>query len=283
MKHEVHLQQGTIRYREDGTGEPLLFVHGVVVNGDLWRKVVPRLSKDFRCIVPDWPLGSHEIPMSADADLSPPGLARLVVDFMDALGLETVTLVGNDTGGAVCQMVAAEYPDRVSRLVLTSCDLYDRFPPPVFKPLAKLVKMPGATWLIAQSLRPRFAQRLPIAFGWVTKRLPEKDVVESYLAPGRASRGVRRDLGKVFGSVDARYTIEAAQKLEQNFDKPVLLAWATEDKLFPIEYARRFADTLPNATLEEIDDSYTFIAEDQPERLADVIATFIRRPAAVSA
>jgi pimeloyl-ACP methyl ester carboxylesterase len=283
MKHEVHLSQGTIRYREDGTGEPLLFVHGVVVNGDLWRKVVPRLSKDFRCIVPDWPLGSHEIPMSADADLSPPGLARLVVDFMDALGLETVTLVGNDTGGAVCQMVAAEYPDRVSRLVLTSCDLYDRFPPPVFKPLAKLVKMPGATWLIAQSLRPRFAQRLPIAFGWVTKRLPEKDVVESYLAPGRASRGVRRDLGKVFGSVDARYTIEAAQKLEQNFDKPVLLAWATEDKLFPIEYARRFADALPNATLEEIDDSYTFIAEDQPERLADVIATFVRRSAAVSA
>ena len=110
MKHEVHLSQGTIRYREDGTGEPLLFVHGVVVNGDLWRKVVPRLSKDFRCIVPDWPLGSHETPMSADADLSPPGLARLVVDFMDALGLETVTLVGNDTGGALCQLVATRIP-----------------------------------------------------------------------------------------------------------------------------------------------------------------------------
>ena len=100
MKHEVHLPQGTIRYREDGTGEPLLFVHGVVVNGSLWRKVVPQLSKDFRCIVPDWPLGAHEVPMSADADLSPPALAKLVVDFMDALGLESATLVGNDTGGA---------------------------------------------------------------------------------------------------------------------------------------------------------------------------------------
>ena len=282
MKHEVHLSQGTIRYREDGTGEPLLFVHGVVVNGDLWRKVVPRLSKDFRCIAPDWPLGSHEIPMSADADLSPPGLARLVVDFMDALGLETVTLVGNDTGGAVCQLVAAEYPDRVSRLVLTSCDLYDRFPPPVFKPLAALVKVPGATWLIAQSLRPRFAQRLPIAFGWVAKRHPEPEIVDSYLAPGRSSRGVRRDLGKVFGSVDARYTIEAARKLE-SFEKPVLLAWAAEDKLFPLEYAKRFAEAVPDGTLEEIGDSYTFIAEDQPERLADVIASFVRRPATVSA
>ena len=282
MKHEVHLKQGTIRYREDGTGEPLLFVHGVVVNGDLWGKVVPRLSKDFRCIVPDWPLGSHEIPMSPDADLTPPGLAQLVIDFMDALGLEAVTLVGNDTGGAVCQMVAAAHPDRVTRLVLTSCDLYDRFPPPVFKPLAKLVRMPGALWLIGQSLRPRFAQRSPLAFGWVTKRHPEKAVVESWLAPGRASRGVRRDLSKVFGSVDARYTIEAAQKLE-SFDKPVLLAWATEDKLFPLEYARRFANALPNATLEEIPDSYTFIPQDQPEVLADTIAAFVRRPAAVSA
>ena len=282
MKHEVHLSQGTIRYREDGNGEPLLFVHGVVVNGDLWRKVVLRLSKDFRCIVPDWPLGSHEIPMSADADLTPPGLARLVVDFMDALGLETVTLVGNDTGGAICQLVASEYPDRVARLVLTSCDLYDRFPPPVFKPLAKVVKIPGATWLITQSLRPRMAQRLPIAFGWVTKRLPEQSVVDSYLEPGRSSGGVRRDLAKVFGSVDARYTIEAAEKLK-SFGKPVLLAWASEDKLFPVEYARRLASELPDATIEEIPDSYTFIAEDQPERLADVIAAFVRRPAAVSA
>ena len=282
MKHEAHLSQGTIRYREDGTGEPLLFVHGVVVNGGLWRKVVPRLSKDFRCIVPDWPLGSHEIPMAADADLTPPGLAQLVIDFMDALGLETVTLVGNDTGGAICQMVAAKHPDRVARLILTSCDLYDRFPPPVFKPLAKAVRFPGALWLIGQSLRPRLAQRSPLAFGWVMKRLPEKAVIDSYLSPGRASRGVRRDLGKVFGSVDARYTIEAAKKLE-SFDKPVLLAWAVEDKLFPLEYARRFAAAVPDGTVEEIEDSYTFIAEDQPERLAEVIAAFVRRPATVSA
>jgi pimeloyl-ACP methyl ester carboxylesterase len=220
--------------------------------------------------------------MSDDADLSPPCLAKLVIDFMDALGLETVTLVGNDTGGAVCQLVAAEYPERVSRLVLTSCDPYDRFPPPVFKPLATVVKMPGATWLISQSLRPRFAQRLPIAFGWVTKRHPEQAIVDSWLAPGRSSRGVRRDLAKVFGSVDARYTIEAAEKLE-SFEKPVLLAWAVEDKLFPLEYAKRFAEAVPDGTLEEITDSYTFVPEDQPERLAEAIASFVRRPATVSA
>lgn len=282
MKHELHLPQGTIRYREDGSGEPLLFVHGVVVNGDLWRNVVPRLSKDFRCIVPDWPLGSHEVPMAEDADLTPPGLAKLVVDAIDALGLESVTLVGNDTGGAISQIVAAEYPERVSRLVLTSCDVYDRFFPPLFKPLQMAAMLPGSMWLIGQSLRPRFAQRLPIAYGWVAKRHPEKAAIESYLRPGRSSRGVRRDLRKVLRGIDSRYTIEAAEKLK-GFDKPALVAWASEDKLFPIEYAHRLAADLPNATLEEIPDSYTFIPEDQPERLVDAIAAFVRRPAAVSA
>jgi pimeloyl-ACP methyl ester carboxylesterase len=282
MTHEVHLPQGTIRYREDGTGEPLLFVHGVVVNGSLWRKVVPRLSKDFRCIVPDWPLGAHEAPMRPDADLSPPALARLVVDFMDALELESVTLVANDTGGAIAQIVAAEHPERVARLVLTSCDMYDRFFPPLFKPLQIAAALPGAIWLIGQSLRPRFAQRLPVAFGWVTKRHPEQAVVDSWLRPGRRSRGVRRDLRKVLRGADSRYTLAAAEKLKR-FDKPVLLPWAVEDKLFPLEYARRFAADLPDATVEEIHDSYTFIPEDQPDRLAEAIASFVRRPATVSA
>ena len=282
MKHEVHLPQGTIRYREDGTGEPLLFVHGVLVNGSLWRKVVPRLSKDFRCIVPDWPFGSHETPLDANADLSPPALARMIVDFMDALGLESVTLVGNDTGGALCQLVATEHPDRVSRLVLTSCDLYDRFPPPPFHVLGPVTKIPGSVWLITQSLRPRPAQRLPLAFGWVTKRLPDKAVVDEWLRPVRTSRGVRRDIGKIFRAVDPRYTLEAAEKLK-GFQKPLLLAWAEEDKLFPLEYAERLAAAVPDGTLEVIPDSYTFIAEDQPERLAEVIGAFVRRPATVSA
>jgi len=282
VKHEVHLKQGTIRYREDGTGEPLLFVHGVLVDGDLWREVVPRLAKDFRCIVPDWPLGSHQTPLAPDADLSPPALAQMVVDFMDALGLESATLVGNDTGGAICQLVAVAHPERVSRLVLTSCDLYDRFPPPPFGPLGPITNIPGSVWLIAQSLRPRLAQRLPIAFGWVTKELPDKALADQWLRPVRTSRGVRRDIGKIFRAIDPRYTIEAAEKLE-SFDKPILFAWAAEDKLFPVEYARRLAAAVPDGTIEEIPDSYTFVPHDQPERLSEVIAAFVRRPSTVSA
>ena len=132
-RKEVSLPQGTIAYRERGSGEPIVFIHGLLVNGDLWRKVVPELSKDYRCIVPDLPLGSHDRPMNEDADLSPYGVAKLIDDFLAALDLRDVTLVGNDTGGAFCQIVVTRHPDRIGRLVLTPCDAYENFPPRFFK------------------------------------------------------------------------------------------------------------------------------------------------------
>lgn len=123
----IQLPQGSVCYCEFGTGAPIVFVHGLLVNGGLWRKVVPRLVQHYRCIVPDWPLGSHQETLNSDADRSPLGLARLIADFLAALRLESVTLVGNDTGGALCQIVAAEYPERIGRLVLTNCDAIDAF------------------------------------------------------------------------------------------------------------------------------------------------------------
>lgn len=274
MTTEVQLPQGTIRYTERGAGEPLLFIHGIVVNGDIWRKVVPGLAADFRCIVPDWPLGSHSLPMNDDADFSLPGLAQLVVDFMDALGLPSATLVGLDSGGAIAQVLAAEHPERVDRLVLVSCELYDRFLPPIFKPLEKAAAIPGSLWLVAQLLRPRFAQKLPMAYGWSIKgEFPDRVTMDSYLRPGRESGGVRRDLRRFLRAVDPRYTLDAAERL-RGFTKPVLLAWAAQDRLFPLDLPRRFAAALPEARLELIPDSYTFVPEDQPALLAAAIASF---------
>jgi pimeloyl-ACP methyl ester carboxylesterase len=276
VKHEVHLPQGTIRYREQGHGEPLLFIHGIVMNGDLWRKVVPLLEDRFRCIAPDWPLGAHSVPMKPGTDLSLPGLARLVVDFMDAIGLESATLVGNDGGGAIAQMVAVDHPERVDRLVLNSSELYHLFLPPIFKPLQMASRIPGFLWATAQLMRLRPLLRLPFAYGRSIKSgPPERDAVRSYLGPGRSSAGVRRDLRAYFRAVDNRYTLDAAERLKA-FDKPVLLAWAEEDRLFPLEYPRRMAAELPNARLELIPDSYTFVPEDQPEALAAAIAAFVR-------
>ena len=142
--NEARLQQGTIRYRESGTGEPVVLVHGLLTDGQLWREVAPRLARDFRVIAPDWPLGSHQLPLEPGADLSPPGLARIIADFISELDLEEVTLVGNDTGGALCQLVAAHHPERLGRLVLTPCDAYENFLPPAFRPLQMLAHVPGA-------------------------------------------------------------------------------------------------------------------------------------------
>jgi len=275
---EVALSAGTLRYRERGRGDPVVFVHGALVNGDLWRDVVPLLSDRYRCITPDWPLGSHEIAMAPDADLSPPGLARIIVSFLDALGIEKATLVGNDTGGALCQFVATDHPSRVSRLVLTDCDAFDIFPPRMFAYLKWSARIPGAIYLTAQSMRLRSNRRLPIAFGWLSKRRIPNEISDAYVRPITSDAGVRRDATKLLKGLDPKYTIAAAGKLAA-LDVPVLIAWARKDRFFPYRHAERLAQLIPNARLEPIEDSLTFVPEDQPERLAGLIGAFLESTA----
>ena len=270
---EVQLDQGTISYTDSGTGEPIVFLHGALVNGQLWRKVVAELQPDFRCIVPELPLGSHAIPMRPDADLSLPGLARIVADFMAALDLSGVTLVGNDTGGAIAQRVATDHPDRLARLVLTPCDAYEHFFPPLFRYLTLTARLPGSLALLRSASRLRLVRRSPIAFGWLIRRDPPQEVRDSWTEP-LADPAIRRDTAKVLKAIDKRHTLEAAERLDR-FDKPVLLAWAAGDRVFPIGDAERLASIFPNARLETIQDSYSFVPEDQPEELAKLIAEFL--------
>ncbi|HEV7586288.1 MAG TPA: alpha/beta hydrolase [Solirubrobacteraceae bacterium] len=274
--NEVRLPQGTISYRELGTGEPIVLVHGLLANGELWRDVAPRLAADFRVIVPDWPLGSQKTPLDRGADLSPSGLARLIADFLSALELENVTLVGNDTGGAICQLVAIEHPERVGRLVLTPCDAYENFLPPAFRPLQLLARIPGSVYLIAQSLRLPGAQRLPLAYGWLMKR-GDDALTDAWLEPARTSRAIRREIASILKGISSRHTLQAAERFGE-FEKPVLIAWAPEDRFFKLRYAERMAAAFPQARLELIEDSYTFVSLDQPERTAELIAAFAREP-----
>jgi pimeloyl-ACP methyl ester carboxylesterase len=277
---EARLPQGAIRYRELGAGPPIVLVHGLLTNSLLWADVASRLAKDFRVIAPDWPLGSHEHTLEPRSDLSPTGLARVIADFLAALELDDVTLVGNDTGGALCQLVAVHHPERLARLVLTPCDAYENFLPPIFRPLQLLARVPGAVWLIANVLRPRGAQRLPMTFGRLSKRPLDPHVAQAFLRPAQSNRGVRRELAAILRAISSRYTLHAAERFKE-FDKPVLIAWATEDRLFPFRHAEHMADAFPNARLERIEDSYTFVSIDQPERTADLIESFARVPLAV--
>lgn len=271
----IELPQGTVRYQDVGTGPAVVFIHGLLVNGQLWRKVTPTLSGSARCIVPDLPLGSHEIPMKPDADLSVDGVAKLVADLMEALDLRDVTLVGNDSGGAVAQVVAARYSARVGRLVLTTCDAYDVFPPPLFSYLRLLPHVPGLIALLAKGMRRFKALRnFPLAYGWLAKSgIPDR-IVQSYVEPCATNPAIRRDVAKFARTAAPSVTLEVAKEL-RDFRRPVLLLWTPEDRFFPISLAHRFLKDLPNASLVTIDDAYVFVAEDQPERVSDEITRFI--------
>jgi pimeloyl-ACP methyl ester carboxylesterase len=279
--NEAHLPQGIIRYRELGAGDPIVLVHGLLADGELWREVAPRLAADFRVIVPDWPLGSHSVPLEHGADLSPLGLAQIIADFLGHLELENVTLVGNDTGGALCQLVAVHHPERVGRLVLTPCDAYENFLPPAFRPLQMLAHVPGAVFAIAQSLRLRPARRLPLSYGWLAKR-GEDDLIRSWIEPALSSARIRREIASILTGISSDYTLDAAQHFGE-FTKPVLIAWAPEDRFFKLQYGERLADAFPDARLELIEDSYTFVSIDQPERTAELISAFAREPSHAAA
>jgi pimeloyl-ACP methyl ester carboxylesterase len=276
---QVDLPSGTVRYRERGDGPPVVFVHGLLVNADLWRRIAPVLAAaGFRCIAPDWPLGSHQVPVPR-ADLTPPGVASLVAEFLEVLDVRDVIVVANDTGGAITQLLMVQHPERIARVVLTPSDSFERFFPPPFAVLPAAARLPGAVWLLVQLLRVRALHRLPITFGWVSKRPIPAGVVDSYLEPSRNDAAIRHDLTRFLRGVTNRHTLAAAHALP-GFTRPVLLAWAAEDKLFPVRLAQRLAAALPDATLVTIKDCYTFVPEDQPAELARLIVGFCRGEAA---
>jgi pimeloyl-ACP methyl ester carboxylesterase len=278
---EITLPQGTISYRDTGEGPPVVFVHGLLVDGSLWRKVTPLLDGSARSIVPDLPLGSHRTPMNAEADVSPHGVARLVGDFLAALGLEDVTLVGNDTGGLISQLVALDHGERVGRLVLTNCDCFEVFPPKEFVPMVKSARVPGAVRAALQPMRSAAARRTMLAYGGLAREIPD-EVTAAWTEPARTDAAIRGDLIRFMKAVDKSIAVEAATRLPQ-LKVPSLVAWAQDDRFFPRELGERLAQTLPNSRLEPVADSRTFVSEDQPEALAELIRGFVRETAAQAA
>jgi pimeloyl-ACP methyl ester carboxylesterase len=269
---EVRLGAGTIGYHERGEGPVLLFVHGVFANAALWSKVVPLLAGRFRCIAPDWPMGAHVTPMSPDADLTPRGHAAIVAEFCAALDLEQPTIVANDSGGAVTQILVAGHPELPGRLVLTNCDSHENFFPLLFKYLKAVAFVPGLTMLVAQTQRSRLVRNSPMAFGKLVKHGMPDDVARAFVKPLLGSAEIRRDAVKFLRGVNKRDTIAAAEQFGR-FTRPVLLAWGADDTaVFPIRYAERMAREFPDAKVVPIPDSYSFVALDQPERLADAIS-----------
>lgn len=260
-----------VEYADTGTGPTILFVHGVYVTGAVWNDVVAELSDGFRCIAPTWPLGAHSTSTDG-ADLGAEAAARRIVHFVEALDLTAVTVVANDTGGG---LVLASLGDpgldtsRVARLVLTNCDSYEHFPPGSFAQIVKLCRLsPAVGGAIVRLLATGPGQSFFLKA--VCHTPPTKDRQREVFGAFATSAAARRDAVAVTASLDRALTLRAAPEIEA-FDRPVTLVWGTDDKLFPLDHARRLRDAFPNATLIEIPDCSAFVMLDAPAALADAI------------
>jgi pimeloyl-ACP methyl ester carboxylesterase len=269
----IEVAAGPLRIYERGRGEPILFLHGLFANAVAWRKVVPLLAESFHCVTADWPFGSHSLPMKPDADLSPGGIAATVADAIEAMDLDGVTLVGNDGGGMLCQLVATTRPQRLARLVLTPCDAYDNFPPKAFAPLCDLARSAEGMGLIADAMADPESRRRPEAYGWLSHESLPDPVLDHFARPLR-DPAIRRDAAKFLTAVTDRYTLDAAAQFS-SFERPVLVAWATDDRFFPAAHGERLAHDFPQGRHVTIPAARTYVAEDQPERIAELIAAFI--------
>ncbi len=267
----VDTRSGRVRVRDTGgSGTPVLLVHSLLLDADLYATVVPLLTaRGHRCLVPELPFGAHAEPMAAGADLTPPGLARLLVDVLDALGVDRVHVVGVDTGGALTQLLMAHHRDRVDRVVLTACDAYDQFPPTT--PLALLLRpllRRAPLALGAAGLRLRRVRRMLVPRS-VTHRGVDDAVLRQWTVPLRDPR-IRRDVSAAFATMHSRYTLAAAEA-NRDFPRPVLVAWGDDDRVFPRRLAEQLATDLPHARLVTIDDCAAFAAIDQPQVLATLV------------
>jgi pimeloyl-ACP methyl ester carboxylesterase len=272
----VDLPQGTINYDLAGSAAsdapPVVFIHGLLVDGQLWRGVAAALAEQgVRSYSPDLPLGGHRIALKPDADLSPRGVARLILDFLAALDLSDVTLVGNDTGGALCQFLIDTDPSRIGRLVLTNCDGFEKFPPPPFGLLVKAGRSPRRLKAMMPAMRSTRVRHSVLGFGALARHL-DAEVTRSWIDPVRTDAAIRRDAARFMGAIDKRDLLDVSTRLGA-FDKPVRLVWGAADRFFRLELAHRLRDAFPDATLVEVPGGRTFLPIDEPGRVADEIIT----------
>jgi len=279
---ELELTAGIIDYEDTGGAGPVIvLLGGLAMDGSVWDPLVADLRREHRCVVPTLPLGGHRRPMRRDADLSLSGFARMVEELLERLDLRDVTLVQNDHAAAL--VLAGENPKRLARLVISSCEAFENYPPGLPGKNARLLAMiPGGLFLAMQAMRLRLVRRSPVGLGWMAKRPLPDELVDRWLRPLQTQAGVRRDLRKYAGSARRGQMLEVCERLRA-FERPTLVVWTPEDRVQRPEHGRRLAELLPDARLVEIPDSYTLIMRDQPEAFARAIREFVRETEGVTA
>ncbi len=276
----VDTRVGPVPVRTVGGGGPVvLAVHGLLVDGRLWSGVARALAGEATVLLPDLPLGAHRRAVPDRSLLTPPSVAGALVDIVDGLGHERVTVLGNDTGGALSQLAVAARPERFEGLVLTSCDAFEHFPPTLLRPLPVLVRVPGATRALARAfaLPPLLSRPGPLNL--LVARPVDRELVRSWMAPVLADAAIRDDLTAFIRAVHPRQTLAAAQALG-SYPGPAVVAWSRRDRIFPPADAERLVALLPEGTLRWIEGALTFSPLDQPEAVAGAVREALARVAA---
>jgi pimeloyl-ACP methyl ester carboxylesterase len=272
----IALRHAAIDYQvigpQDSQHPPVLFVHGILVDHRLWDRVAEGLAQQgFRCFLPDWPLGSHTVPVGNGAGLSPVGVASMITDLITELGLSDVTLVGNDTGGGLCQFVIDAHPESVGRLVLTNCDAFDQFPPFPFTLVFAMLRGDASIKVLAGQMKLQALRHSPLGYGLLVTD-PDPQLTNSWLDPCRNDARIRRDLVTLLRQVATTDLTEVSTRFAR-FTKPVTLVWGQRDRCFKPSLATRMAALFPNCSLIEVSDAKTFVPLDNPRAVIDAIAS----------
>jgi len=271
----VEVTAGPIDYGDSGgEGRPLVFIGGLPHDERLWDGVVAELAPEFRCLTPVLPFGAQRKPLRPDADLSLPGLSRIVTEFLERLDLEDAVVCFNDWGGAQT-MISHGGVDQVGAFVLVSCETDDNYPPGIAGRIAALSGfMPGGFAFMRFALTNRVLRRLPFAYGQMSKHGVPDELMERWLEPMKRPE-IRRDTERYVRDVRrGRREIRAATPKLRSFERPVLVVWDAEGKLMPNSEGRRLAACFPDSRYVELPDCYTLIPLDQPRALAREIRQF---------
>jgi len=263
-QRSVQTASGRISYTEQGAGPVGLFVHGVLLNGHLWPHQLAQLSDIRRCIAVDL-LAHGDTEIAPDQDVSVTANANMLEEFLDALNIEQVDLVGNDSGGGIAQIFAALHPQRVRSLTLTNCDTHDNWPPEAFKPFLAMAAAGGLRGALDAMLADKSIYRSPQALGPAYEH-PERladDSIERYLRPLVRTEQRTRDLQRFLAAFDNAHTVKLESRLKA-LKAPTLIVWGTDDVYFDVKWSHWLADTIPGTRKRvELKDARIFFPEER--------------------
>jgi pimeloyl-ACP methyl ester carboxylesterase len=244
-RHSIQTPSGRINYIERGSGPVALFVHGVLLNGHLWRHQLEGLVDIRRCIAVDL-LAHGDTEIAPDQDVSVTANARMLEEFLEALKIDRVDLVGNDSGSGICQIFAALHPARVRSLALTNGDTHDNWPPEAFKPFLAMSAAGGLRGTLEALLADKSVYRSPQALGPAYEN-PERvndETIEAYLRPFLRGAQRTRDLERFLAAFDYCHTLAIEDRLK-TVKAPTLIVWGTDDVYFDVKWSHWLAENIP--------------------------------------